>query len=239
MTKALTAKRELITVLNEKTTKLPLKYKKWPQTISTSYGSDELQHHNDEEENDDSNDLYNKENPSYQKFLKDLLKKYKEEPSLTPQQFQSEFIDIIPSQWVVCSVTADVENNELYICRFCQKMPPLLLQLPLKQQSDRVEFLYNDAIGEFKEIMDLNDQNLKLAKRISQMTDSQMTDSQRIRWWEERKELDDRMKVLLKKIEDYWLGGFKVSCVYIFIYLSILLFQKKGSPYLIFDLFCH
>src|SRR6185369_17920713 len=157
MTKALTAKRELITVLNEKTTKLPLKYKKWPQTISTSYGSDELQHHNDEDENDDSNDLYNKENPSYQKFLKDLLKKYKEEPSLTPQQFQSEFIDIIPSQWVVCSVTADVENNELYICRFCQKTPPLLLRLPLKQQSDRKKrdcgFLYNDVIEEFKEII--------------------------------------------------------------------------------------
>ena len=43
--------------------------------------------------------------------------------------------------------------------------------------------------------------------------------------------LDYRMKVLFKKIEDYWLGGFKVSCVYIFIYLSILLFQKKkGTP---------
>jgi len=65
MTKALTAKRELITVLNEKTTKPPLKYKKWPQTISTSYRSDELQHHNDEDENDDSNDLYNKEDHSY------------------------------------------------------------------------------------------------------------------------------------------------------------------------------
>ena len=220
MTKALTAKRELITVLNEKTTKSPLKYKKWPQTISTSYIPD-----NDEDENDDSNDLYNKENPSYQKFLKDLLKKYKEEPSLIPQQFQSEFINIIPPQWVVCSVTADIENNELYICRFCQKTPPLLLQLPLKQQSDRVEFLYNDAIGEFKEIMDFNDQNIKFRKRIK--INGQMTNSQIRKWWEERKELDDRMKVLLKKIEDYWLGGFKVSCVYIFIYLSILLFQKK------------
>jgi len=61
-----------------------------------------------------------------------------------------------------------------------------------------------------------------------------MTDSQRIRWWEERKELDDRMKVLLKKIEDYWLGGFKVSCVYMFIYLSILLFQKERNPLLNF-----
>src|SRR6185369_930740 len=215
MTKALAAKRELITVLNEKTTKSPLKDKKWPQTISTSYRSDEFQHHNDEDENDDSNDLYNKEDHSYPNFLNNLLKKYKEEPSLTHQQFQSEFIDIIPSQWVVCSITADIENNELYICRFCQKTPPLLLRLPLKQQSDREEFLYNDAIREFKKIMDLNDQDIKPDK------------------------LDNRMKVLLKKIEDYWLGGFKVSCVYIFIYLSILLFQKKRKPLLNFDLFCH
>jgi len=86
MTKALTAKRELIAILNEKTTKLPLEYKKWPQKISTSNRSnDKLQHNNnDEGENDDNNGPYNEENLSYQKFLKDLLKKYKEESSLTP-----------------------------------------------------------------------------------------------------------------------------------------------------------
>src|SRR5437588_11886391 len=112
MTKALAVKRDLIVNLNEKTTELPLKYKKWPQTISTSNRpNDKLQHNNnDEGENDDNNDPYNEENLSYQKFLKDLLKKYKEESSLTHQQFQSEFIDIIQSQWTVCSVTADVEN---------------------------------------------------------------------------------------------------------------------------------
>ena len=86
MTKTLTVKRELIVNLNEKTTKLPLGYKKWPQKISTSNKSnDKLQHNNnDEGENDDNNGPYNEENLSYQKFLKDLLKKYKEESSLTP-----------------------------------------------------------------------------------------------------------------------------------------------------------
>ena len=206
MTKALAVKRDLIVNLNEKTTELPLKYKKWPQKISTSNRpNDKLQHNN----------TYNEENLSYQKFL---LKKYKEESSLTPQQFQSEFIDIIPSQWAVCSVTADIENNELYICHFCQKT---LLRLPLKQQSDGKErddkcagFLYNDVIRKFKKIMELSEQNMKLDKE---------SDEQCKQWLDGRKKLDSRMEILLKNIEDYWLGQFKVS----FIYLLVLLFSKK------------
>ena len=226
MTKALAAKRDLIVNLNEKTTELPLKYKKWHQKISTSNRSnDKLQHNNnDESENDDNNGPYNEENLSYQKFL---LKKYKEESSLTPQQFQSEFIDIIPSQWTVFSVTADIENNVLYICRFHQKKT-LLLRLPMKQQSDRNKwagFLYNDVIREFKKIMELSKQNMKLDKE---------SDEQCKQWLEKRKKLDSRMEILLKNIEDYWLGQFKVS----FIYLLVLLFsKKKEKPYLIFDIF--
>ncbi len=215
MTKALAVKRDLIVNLNEKTTKLPLKYKKWPQKISTSNRSnDKLQHNNnDEGENDDNNGPYNEENLSYQKFL---LKKYKEESSLTPQQFQSEFIDIIPSQWTVCSVTADIENNVLYICRFHQKKT-LLLRLPMKQQSGRNKcagFLYNDVIREFKKIMELSEQNMKLDKE---------SDEQCKQWLKERKKLDSKMEILLKNIEDYWLGEYKVS----FIYLLVLLFSKK------------
>src|SRR5947209_3572044 len=155
MTKALAAKRELVVILNEKTTKLPLE--EWPQKISTSNRpNDKLQHNN----------TYNEENLSYQKFL---LKKYKEESSLTPQQFQSEFIDIIPSQWTVFSITADIENNELYICHFCQKT---LLQLPLKQQSDGKErddkcagFLYNDVIRKFKKLLSLSDESMKIDRK--------------------------------------------------------------------------
>src|SRR6266545_955127 len=203
MTKALAVKRDLIVNLNEKTTELPLKYKKWPQKISTSNRSnDKLQHNNnDEGENDDNNGPYNEENLSYQKFL---LKKYKEESSLTPQQFQSEFIDIIPSQWIVCSVTADIENNELYICRFHQKKTSLL-RLPLKRQSDRKErdddecavFLYNDAIREFNEIMESSERSMKFDKKS-------MTKEKCKQWLEKRRELDSMMENLLKKIEDYW-----------------------------------
>ena len=210
MTKAFTAKRESITVLNEKTMKLPLKYKKWPQTISASCRTDELQHCNDDD---------NEENLSYQKFLKDLPKKYKAEPLLTHQQFQSEFIDIIPSQWAVCSVTANIENNELYICHFCQKTPPSLLRLPLKWQSENAGFLYNDAIREFKEIMDLIKQSTK---------EPRTTKQQKLIWRKKRKELDDRMKVLLKKIEDHWLGGSKViMCTYIYSFIRFAVSEKK------------
>ncbi|CAJ0651864.1 422_t:CDS:10, partial [Entrophospora sp. SA101] len=177
MTKALTVKREFITILNEKAIKLPLKYndnERWPQAET-----------------------------SYQKFLKDLLKRYKEESSLTYHQFQREFIDIIPSQWTVCSITVDIENNELYICRFCQKTSPLLLRLPLKRQSGECGgFLYNDVIRKFNQIMDLCDQSMKFDKKC-------MNKQEKSQWWNERKALDDRMKTLLENIEDCWLGGFK------------------------------
>jgi hypothetical protein len=87
----------------------------------------------------------------------------------------------------------------------------------MKQQSDRNKcagFLYNDVIREFKKIMELSEQNMKLDKE---------SDEQCKQWLDGRKKLDSRMEILLKNIEDYWLGEYKVS----FIYLLVLLFSKK------------
>jgi len=84
----------------------------------------------------------------------------------------------------------------------------------MKQQSGRNKcagFLYNDVIREFKKIMELSEQNMKLDKE---------SDEQCKQWLKERKKLDSKMEILLKNIEDYWLEKYKVS----FIYLLVLLF---------------
>ncbi len=61
----------------------------------------------------------------------------------------------------------------------------------MKQQSDRNKcagFLYNDVIREFKKIMELSEQNMKLDKE---------SDEQCKQWLDGRKKLDSRMEPYL------------------------------------------
>ncbi|CAG8612987.1 8288_t:CDS:10, partial [Gigaspora rosea] len=197
MTRALTAKRQMIANLKEKL-RFSLIYDdmQWPKQIATSVCLD------DKDCEDDLSD----ETESQKEFLKILLKQYTSELSLTYEQFQSEFLDILPHNWAVCSISIDIETNDMYICRYQRKTSPLLLRLPLKRQSiregDEGGFTYSDAIKEFNEILELSNQSMRAGK-MSQ------TKHEKIEWWKERSQLDLRLKELLDNIEDCWLGGFK------------------------------
>ena len=70
---------------------------------------------------------------------------------------------------------------------------------------------------EFKKIMDLSEQSMKFDK-------GSMTNKQCKQWLEERRKLDSRMEILLKRIEDYWLGDSKVSYIYKCLFITCLLF---------------
>ncbi|CAG8506100.1 10891_t:CDS:10 [Funneliformis mosseae] len=195
MTKALTAKREFYTALNEKCKDPFLCFdNQWPQKIST------LPSESDILQNEDEYQLYDDETVSRRSFLTALTQRYKNEPILTYNEFQKEFLDILPPNWTVCSVSVDIETNDMYICRYQRKMTPLLLRLPLKRQSSRDGesdvFSYKEAIREFNAILDL----------CNQIMSNPSTSKE---WWKTRKGLDVRLKHLLYNIENLWLGGFK------------------------------
>ncbi|CAG8512638.1 2627_t:CDS:10, partial [Scutellospora calospora] len=186
---ALTTKRQMIAILNEKL-RLSLTYDdmQWPNPIKKSPCLED-------------------EKIGFQKdFLKIISKQYTKELSLTYNQFQSEFLDILPHNWVVCSISIDIETNDMYICRYRKKTSPLLLRLPLKRQSIREGyeegFTYSDAIKEFNYILNLSNQTMRSGKMLQ-------TKHEKVEWWKERSQLDLRLKVLLDNIEDCWLGGFK------------------------------
>ncbi|CAG8631184.1 23020_t:CDS:10, partial [Cetraspora pellucida] len=198
MTKALTAKRQMIAKLNEKLrSSLTYDDMQWPKQITISARLDEI---------NDCDDVLSGEVGSQMDFLKTLSKRYTKELSLTYEQFQSEFLDILPHNWVVCSISIDIETNDMYICRYRRKISPLLLRLPLKRQSiregDEGGFTYSDAIKEFNDILELSNQSMRAGK-MSQ------NKREKVEWWKERSQLDLRLKELLDNIEDCWLGGFK------------------------------
>ncbi|RHZ83649.1 hypothetical protein Glove_89g107 [Diversispora epigaea] len=232
MTKALTAKREMIALFNGKL-KLPFSNdnSRWPQQFTNplSYQDD------DKGDNKDDESLVDEETKSRKDFIKTLSMKYEQEKNLTYKQFHTEFLDILPYNWTVCSISIDIETNDMYVCRYRQKISPLLLRLPLKRQSSREEycnttsnfninnlnddnddinnynnnedevccFSYDEVIKEFNTILELSNQSMKIGKNERQ------NKWEKLKWWKERKQLDDRMKLLLENIENFWFGGFK------------------------------
>src|SRR5688572_9498103 len=152
MTKALTAKREIYAALNEKLrSTLLYSDNQWPQKIAAFSSESDIS------QNEDSY-LYDDETDSHRNFLMALAQRYKNESSLTYNEFQKEFLDILSPNWTVCSISVDIETNDMYICRYRQKTTPLILRLPLKRQSSRegenVVFSYEDVIKEFNNILD-------------------------------------------------------------------------------------
>ncbi|CAG8464478.1 7082_t:CDS:10 [Acaulospora colombiana] len=200
MSKALTAKREMVTALNEKL-KPPLSYNdmRWPPQLSNSTCSDNILVSKDAE-------ILDEETMSRMDFIRTLSDKYKNERLLTHEEFIPEFSDILPHNWTVCSISIDVETNDMYVCRYRREAVPLLLRLPLKRQSSREGedegFSYDDVIGEFNEILELSGQSMRVGKEYQ-------TKQEKLKWWKERKKLDERMKNFLENIENCWFGGFK------------------------------
>lgn len=64
-------------------------------------------------------------------------------------------------------------------------------------------FDYDDAARELEEIMSLNKSTTQNAKNCKDSKD-------RNSWFQSRKELDQRLDDLLRKMEFIWFGGFKV-----------------------------
>ncbi|SAL96545.1 hypothetical protein [Absidia glauca] len=144
--------------------------------------------------------------------LLNLRQLYQQEYDLDGTEFQHTFIDILPPHWTVCSLSLDVDDQVLYATRYRANEPPFVLRLPLGRTSKRQHpkhskhisngISYQEAVKEFKSIMDLNDETMHSSNITMLKKDVEG-------WWMARSQLDIRLKLLLEDMERSWIGGFK------------------------------
>ncbi|CAG8517252.1 7668_t:CDS:10 [Paraglomus occultum] len=199
MTKGVAAKREMLAALNEKLSPEYLQDDtQWPGAISdaTSITSPQTLMMD--------SSLLDEDTKSRRDYLTRLQSLYKKELTARPGEFSPTFVDNLPSNWTVCSISIDTDANDMYLCRLRRQTKPFILRLPLKRvSSERGEddgLSYEEVITEFNDI---------LTKSAQTMGKTCETKEAKYQWWEDRKELDMRMRNLLENIENCWLGGFK------------------------------
>ncbi|KAI9823939.1 MAG: hypothetical protein M1832_002257 [Thelocarpon impressellum] len=121
-------------------------------------------------------------------------------------RFQKDYIDIIPSQWTVMSISLSDARDELYISKLQAGQTPFILRLPLdrhnSRDADEEIFNFEQGRDELGEIIELANFSAHDARDMSGK-------GAKTQWWAEREALDARLRDLLLNIENMWLGGFR------------------------------
>lgn len=120
-------------------------------------------------------------------------------------QFQSEYIDIIPSDWHVVSLSINEDQKEIRLGAFRSTAVPLVLSIPLNRDSRDGEdngFTFDQGKKELLRFIDLANYSTHESVNLSKK-------GAKSEWWEIRAGLDSKLRDLLINIENIWLGGFK------------------------------
>ncbi|GJJ77447.1 separase [Entomortierella parvispora] len=148
--------------------------------------------------------------------------------------FQEEVVDIIPSNWVVVSMSMDVENDCLLVTRLRAKAMPIVIRLPLNRimlresdesnlglnnpnGGDSVHYLsFKEAYDELQDILKESQETLSVTSSVSgngkqheSTQNPELTLQEKAEWWSRRQHLNDRLRQLLDSMEDQWLCGLK------------------------------
>lgn len=122
-------------------------------------------------------------------------------------QFQNNYIDMVPHNWSVVSISLSDNHHDLCITKFRAGHSPFILRLPLERANSRDAdsdiFNFENGKDEMMEIIRLANETSHSASRDFSVKGAKAA------WWAEREALDDRLKDLLSTIETTWLGGFK------------------------------
>lgn len=120
--------------------------------------------------------------------------------------FQAEYIDNIPQDWNVVSITLSQERDEILISKIRSGQTPFILRLPINRHNsldqDEETFGYDQGKAELQDIISLANISTHSAQEASHK-------GAKTKWWEGRATLDARLKDLLTNMETIWLGGFK------------------------------
>ncbi len=120
--------------------------------------------------------------------------------------FQKDYIDIIPATWDVICISLSETRDEIYISKLQRGLAPFMLRLPLGRHNcrdaDEDIFGFDQGKAEMTEIIELANFSAQDARNMS-------VKGANSQWWSEREALDGRLRDLLGKIENIWLGGFR------------------------------
>jgi separase len=119
--------------------------------------------------------------------------------------FAEQYIDILPENWNVLSLSLSADQTEFVVSRLQKNRSPFLLRLPLRRGSEDDEeeqFTFEDGKEEMAELIRLANESAHAAKL---QTDKAMKKE----WWKNRETLDRRMESLLQNVENIWFGGFR------------------------------
>lgn len=126
-------------------------------------------------------------------------------PTPHPDLMQ-EYVDILPSDWQVVSLTLSPDRNELVISRLRAGQTPFMLFLPLKRSDpgevEEEEFTFDSGKQELQDI-------IKLANETAHATEARFDKKSKKQWWADREALDERLRTLLYNVETIWFGGFR------------------------------
>lgn len=127
-------------------------------------------------------------------------------PTSDMANFQKSYIEMVPKNWSVISVSLSDNHHDLCLTKFQAGHSPFILRLPLERANSRDadSEVYNFEHGK-EELLDI----IKLANETSHSARDFSLKGERNAWWAEREALDNRLKECLMQIETTWLGGFK------------------------------
>ncbi|OAQ95747.1 hypothetical protein LLEC1_04516 [Akanthomyces lecanii] len=127
-------------------------------------------------------------------------------PTSDMANFQKSYIEMVPKNWNVISVSLSGNHHDLCLTKFQAGSSPFILRLPLERANSRDadSEVYNFEHGK-EELLDV----IRLANETSHSARDFTLKGERNAWWAERETLDTRLKECLMQIETTWLGGFK------------------------------
>lgn len=123
----------------------------------------------------------------------------------------SELLERIPDHWTVVSISLAHTKDALFLSRGRGRHAPIIFRIPIGRANRKEN---SDISGELgfetakKELCDIIESSARNGKQAQQV--ATQGKAVRAEWWAERKNLDERLRVLLENIEFCWLGGFKV-----------------------------
>lgn len=141
-------------------------------------------------------------------------------------KYQSKILDFptlsssgtvgLPANWTIVSISVTLDNGTLFISRQeggSNPIDPLIFCVPLNGRRDHgngedddQQLSFQNAINELQDIVHSSNESTKAAIHVKP-DDGEA----RSNWWQQRRQLDVRMKELMENIEYCWLGAFKVN----------------------------
>ncbi|KAI8999494.1 peptidase family C50-domain-containing protein [Gaertneriomyces semiglobifer] len=125
---------------------------------------------------------------------------------MSPEDFERDIVSKLPAEWLVCSISVDLEREDLYITRYENGNAPVVVRLPLQRQGLREGedggSTYSEIVSELQNILQESNAMMKNAASYVTLDDKKG-------WWSTRRTLDGRLKSLMRQVEMGWLGAFK------------------------------